>query len=116
MMLSGHHCIMVHSIAQLAFFCNSLLRSRMRFKSRRTYKVRMRIYHSLPCDETDQNDPGVNDMAFRFCQNLIKLVSAISKHFFTKIVKSISKMPSNRNILVVMPLLTVLLIAKAMYI
>lgn len=68
MMLSNSHAVVVHHIAQLTFFCYRWLvlcrLMRMVF-----YQMLVGGYHYLSCNKADQDNPGVNDMAYTFFQN-----------------------------------------------
>ena len=65
---SCDHYMMVHNIAQVAFFLDSLLGNVFRnIKSfvRVAYNiVLMGIYHILACNKTDQQYPRTDDMIF----------------------------------------------------
>ncbi|MDB5144093.1 MAG: hypothetical protein JWQ66_2806 [Mucilaginibacter sp.] len=67
-MISDRHAVMMHSIAQLAFFCYGLLILRCLMRTV-FHLVLVGKYHYLPCCKTDQNDPGVNDMTLSSFQN-----------------------------------------------
>jgi hypothetical protein len=67
-MVSNIHAAMVHRIAQLAFFCYSLLILSGLVCSI-SHMVLVGNYHYLSCYETDQDDPGENDMLIAFFQN-----------------------------------------------
>jgi hypothetical protein len=70
LVMGDHHTVVVHGIAQLALFGYCLLgRGSFTGTVGCFYKVRVRKYHGLPCYKTDQDDPGVNDMALTFFQN-----------------------------------------------
>jgi hypothetical protein len=75
-MISQHHAVMMHGIAQLTFFGNGLLiiRSLMRMIF---YQVLVSIYHYLPGRKTDQDDPCVNDMKLNSFQNSNDKLSSI---------------------------------------
>ena len=67
-MLSDGHAVVVHHIAQLTFFCYRWM-TLGRLMCIVFYQMLVSRYHHLPCNKADQNDPGVNDMAFTFFQN-----------------------------------------------
>jgi hypothetical protein len=73
-MISKRHAVMMHGIAQLAFFYYGLLvgRSLMRLVSVGPYHVLVSKYHYLPGRKKCQDYPGVNDMLLTFFQNSIK--------------------------------------------
>jgi len=60
--------MMVHNVAQIAFFFNSLLRYIFRniigFARVAYNVVLMGIYHILACNKTDQQYPRTDDMIF----------------------------------------------------
>jgi hypothetical protein len=64
-MLANQHAIVMHGIAQLAFFGNNGPLS-SRFGYAGEYFVLVSINGPLPCCETNQHDPGTNDMALTF--------------------------------------------------
>jgi len=47
-------------------------------------QVLVGIYHHLSCCETDQYDPGVDDMSFSLAQNLIAFDFIYKTHFAQK--------------------------------
>jgi len=63
-----NHRVMVHNIAQMAFFLNGLLRyvfrNSMGFSGSIGNIVLMGIYHILACNKTDQQYPRTDNMIF----------------------------------------------------
>jgi hypothetical protein len=81
--IGQRHAGMMHDIADLALFGHSslILSGLMRFVF---HPVLVGIYHQLSCCETEQHDPGVNDMFFNSSQNLIAFDFMYKTHFAQK--------------------------------
>jgi len=93
--LANEHAIVMHGIAQLAFFGNdSTLRRRFGYAG--GYFVLVSVNGPLPCCKTKQQNPGANDMAFISVQFKIPYGS-----FHAKLIKSADKAsPFSNNIVV----------------
>ncbi|MGZ3750211.1 MAG: hypothetical protein ACXVB0_20650 [Mucilaginibacter sp.] len=68
LMSSGHHVVVVHGIAQLAFLSDGLL-SPGNLVSMVFYLVPVSIYHYLPRNKAEQHDPGEKYLTITFFQN-----------------------------------------------
>jgi hypothetical protein len=69
LVVSKRHAVVMHGIAKLALFCYSLL-ILSSLMSVIFYLVLVSKYHYLPCYETDQDDPGINNVLIALFQNL----------------------------------------------
>ena len=65
LMAGKQHSVVMHCIAQLAFFSYYLpgLRSFMTIVSYRPVQMLVSKYHRLPRYKADQYDPGINDVS-----------------------------------------------------
>ncbi len=85
-MVNNHHTVVMHSIAQLAFFgyCLLGLGAVVCPVGGRFDQVLVRIYHCLARNKADQDDPGVNDMLLTFFQNRYTMAFICQTHFSQK--------------------------------
>ena len=82
----NHHAIVVHGIAQLAFFCYGLLVCGCLVRTVFN-QVLVGTYHHLPGCKAEQDDPGVNDMTLSSFQNSSCGTGNNNSAFVAKIVK-----------------------------